>query len=129
MTHFLTSKEAKRRKSRTGLAMGLAGVMLSAMAFGYIWQRIYLGRQLASFEQMAASNQKLLAEGKRLLSESQSVNSWSAVERAAVERLGMAYPEKRQVMAAVMPPSRKEPGIGGLARSLLTPVNEAWSQP
>lgn len=129
MTHFLTNKETRKKKNRAGLVMGLAVALLASMAFGYVWQRISLDQQLVSLERMAGNNQELLAEGKRLLLESQRINSWSAVERAAVERLGMAYPEKRQVVAAIMPPSGKKGGTGGLARSMLSPVNEAWSQP
>jgi cell division protein FtsL len=129
MTHFLTQAEARKRKNRAGLAIGLATCLVSALVFGFIWQRIYLGRQLAEIEQMAARNQELAAEGKRLLSEVESINSWSAVERAAGERLGMTYPEKSQVAAAIRPPSPKGQGMWTLARSLLVPVSSAWSQP
>ncbi len=128
MTHYLTKAETKRKKSRAGLAIGLAAVLFSFLVFGYVWQRIYLGQQLAAIEKMAAVNRDLEDEGKRLALHSQSANSWSEVERAAGERLGMTYPEKSQVVAAIMPPMPKGQGFGVLARSFFNPVNAAWSQ-
>lgn len=129
MTKYVRRAEIQRRRSRAGLALGLAGTALSVLAFGYIWQRVYLGQHLSQVEGLSAANRGLRAEGKALLLESQRINSWSAVERAASERLGMTYPEKHQLRAAVTPPSGRKDGLGALARGLLRPVNEAWSQP
>lgn len=129
MTKYVRRAEIRKTRSRAGLALGLAGTALSVLALGFIWQRVYLGQTLSLVERLTAANRELQVEGKALLLESQRINSWSAVERTASERLGMTYPEKHQLRAAVTPPSGRKDGLGALARGLLRPVNEAWSQP
>jgi len=129
MTQFVRRAEIRKSRGRGRLALGLAGLLVTAMLFAYIWQRICLSQQLASIEELSALNQELAAQGKRLLLESQKLNSWSAVEKAAVEKLGMSYPEKEQIVAAIMPPSRPETGLASVIKGMFNPVNPAWSQP
>lgn len=129
MTQYVRRSEIRKERGRAGLAAAAAACLLSALFFGYIWQRIYLGQQLAAIEEMAARNQELAAEGKALLLAVQGADSWSEVEMAAIERLGMTYPEKDQVVTAILPPRRKGQEATDLARALLSPVNAAWSQP
>lgn len=129
MTKFLTQAEIRRKRNRAGLALGLAGLFLSAFFFAYIWQRVYLRQQLADIEYLENRKQELVAQGKRLQLEAQSLNSWSQVERLAMENLGMVYPDKSQIHLAVLPPARKDLTLVLAARNFFNPVNPAWSQP
>jgi cell division protein FtsL len=129
MTKFITRAEIRKKRNRAGLALGLAGLFLMAFLFAYIWQRVYLRQQLADIEYLENRKQELAALGKRLQLEAQSLNSWSQVERLAMENLGMVYPDRSQIQLAVLPPARKELTLVLAAKNLFNPVRPAWSQP
>jgi len=129
MTKFITRAEIRKKRNRAGLALGLAGLFLMAFLFAYIWQRVYLRQQLADIEYLENRKQELAALGKRLQLEAQSLNSWSQVERLAMENLGMVYPDRSQIQLAVLPPVRKELTLVLAAKNLFNPVRPAWSQP
>ncbi len=129
MTKYVRSSEIKRERNRAGLAVGMAAVAISALAFGYVWQRIYLGQQLADIDRMTSRHRDLVDETKRLSLQLQREISWTQVEKAAGERLGMSYPEKSQLATAVLPPTIRTQGLWALARGLASPVGQAWSQP
>jgi cell division protein FtsL len=129
MTKYVRSTEIRRERNRAGLAVAMAAAALSALAFGYVWQRIYLGQQLADIDRMASRHRGLVEETKRLSLQLQREISWTQVERAAGERLGMSYPEKSQLATAILPPAVRTQGLWALARGLASPVSQAWSQP
>lgn len=129
MTKYVRSTEIRRERNRAGLAVALAAAALSALFFGYVWQRIYLGQQLADVDRMDSRHRELADETKRLSLQLQREVSWTQVERAAGERLGMAYPEKSQLATAILPPTPKAQSLWTLARGLASPVSQAWSQP
>jgi len=130
MKPYIRRNEIKTAKDRTGMAMAMVGLLSFGMLFAYVWQRVYLSQQLTKVEQLAQESQALASEQKRLSMEVQQFNSWSYIEQTAIRELGLCYPERDQVVMAILPPAA-HPGLDlfRLASNAARPVPAAWSQP
>jgi predicted negative regulator of RcsB-dependent stress response len=130
MKPYIRRNEIKTSRDRTGMAMAMVGLLSFGMLFAYVWQRVSLSQQLAHVEQLTQVSQSLTTEQKQLSMEVQRLNSWSYVEQAAIQELGLCYPEKDQVVLAILPPAAHTGlDLFRLASNAARPVPVAWSQP
>ncbi len=129
MNRYLHKGEYRPSRNRTGWLIAAISLAFFAVLFCYVWQKIYLARQVAAIEYYQEANRRISDRLKMLAVEKQQLSFRGRIEQVAIGSLGMAYPEKDQMVAMIQPPrGRSTAGWSSDLAGIFRPASTAWGQ-
>jgi cell division protein FtsL len=129
MNSYLQKGEYQPSKNRTGWLITAIALAFFAVLFCYVWQKIYLTRQVASIEYCLEANRRISDRVKMLTVEKQRLSFSGRLEQAALENLGMSYPEKGQLVGIILSPKgRSSNSWSSNLAGIFKPTSVAWGQ-
>lgn len=129
MSKYLHRGEYRPSRNRPGWLIAAITLAFFAVLFCYVWQKIYLARQVGAIEYYQGANRKISERLKMLAMEKQQLSFRGRIEQVAMGNLGLAYPEKDQIMAMIQPPQgRHDIGWSSNLAGIFKPASTAWGQ-
>ncbi|HAD82403.1 MAG: hypothetical protein A2509_08475 [Candidatus Edwardsbacteria bacterium RIFOXYD12_FULL_50_11] len=129
MSKYLHRGEYQPGRNKTGWLIAAISLAFFAVLFCYVWQKIYLARQVAAIEYYQEANRRISDRVKMLTVEKQQLSFRGRIEQVAMGGLGLAYPEKEQIVAIIQPPrGRDEAGWSSNLAGIFNPASTAWGQ-
>jgi len=128
MNRYLHKGEYRPARNKTGWLIAAISLAFFAVLFCYVWQKIYLATQVAAIEYYQDANSSISDRLKMLEVEKQQLSYRGRIEQAASGSLGLAYPEKEQIVAMIQPPRGRDIGWSSNLAGIFKPASTAWGQ-
>ena len=129
MSKYLHRGEYQPRRSKPGWLIAAISLAFFAVLFCYVWQKIYLARQVGAIEYYQKANRKMSDRLKMLTVEKQQLSFRGRIEQVAMGSLGLVYPEKSQIVAMIQPPKgRHDISWSSNLAGIFKPTATAWGQ-
>lgn len=129
MSRYLHRGEYQPGRNKTGWLIVAISLAFFAVLFCYVWQKIYLARQVAAIEYYQEANRRISDRVKMLAVEKQQLSFRGRIEQVAMGDLGLVYPEKEQIVAMIQPPrGRDKAGWSSNLAGIFKPASTAWGQ-
>lgn len=129
MSKYLHRGEYQPSRNKTSWLIAAISLAFFAVLFCFVWQKIYLARQVAAIGYYQEANRKISDRVKMLTVEKQQLSFRGRIEQVATGSLGLAYPEKSQIVAMIQPPrGRDKASWSSNLAGIFKPAATAWGQ-